>query len=51
VPAMLSLPLRLAGSRRARVLVDRLTRGAETDGGNKQASQVPGEPQGDRADF
>ena len=51
VPAMDSLPVRLAGNRRARVLGDRLTRGAETDGGNKQASQVPGEPQGDRADF
>ena len=45
VPAMTSLPWRLTGNRRARVLVDRLTRRAETDGGNRQASQVPGEPQ------
>src|SRR5262245_52954562 len=51
VPAMLSLPVRLAGDRRARVLGDRLTRGAETDGGDRQASQVPGEPQGARAGF
>ena len=44
-PAMTSLPWRLTGNRRARVLVARLTRRAETDGGNRQASQVPGEPQ------
>ena len=44
-------PVRLTGNRRAWVLVARLTRGAEIDGGDKQASQVPGEPQGDRADF
>ena len=50
-PAMTSLPVRLTGNRRARVLVDRLTRGAEIDGGDKQASQVPGEPQGGRASF
>jgi hypothetical protein len=44
-------PLRLTGNRRARVLVDRLTRGAEIDGGDTQACQVPGEPHGDRAGF
>jgi len=33
---MLSLPLRLAGSRKARVLVDRLTRGAERTAGTNR---------------
>src|SRR5262249_5554985 len=32
-------------------LEDRLTRTAERNGGNRQASQVPGEPRGGRADF
>ena len=42
---MLSLPLRLAGNRRARVLGDRLTRGAETDGGNNRPPRFLGNPQ------
>src|SRR5262249_2770700 len=51
VPAMLSLPLRLAGSRRAWVLEDRLTREAEQTAGTDRPPKVPGEPQGGRADF
>src|SRR5262245_7540254 len=37
---MLSLPWRLAGSRRARVLADRLTRGAEN--GRREPTGLPG---------
>ena len=40
MPAMLSLPVRLAGSRRARVLADRLTREAEN--GRREQTGLPG---------
>jgi len=51
-PAMILLPccgsLATAGPG---FIWDRLTRTAEGNGGNRQASQVPGGPQGGRADF
>src|SRR3954468_24821117 len=44
VPAMLSLPLRLAGDRRAGVLVDRLTREAERTAGTDRPPRFLGSP-------
>src|SRR5262249_35507692 len=44
-------PLRLTGNRRARVHLGSADPNSREDGGNRQASQVPGEPQDGRADF
>jgi hypothetical protein len=44
VPAMLSLPARLTGNRRARVLVDRLTRKAEGTAGTSRPPRFLGNP-------
>ena len=44
LPAMLSLPVRLAGDRRARVLVDRLTREAESTAGTDRPPRFLGNP-------
>jgi hypothetical protein len=43
-PAMISLPSRLAGNRRARVLVDRLTREAEQTAGTSRPPRFLGNP-------
>jgi hypothetical protein len=44
VPAMLSLPMRLTDNRRARVLVDRLTRTAELTAGTNRPPRFLGNP-------
>src|SRR5262245_62163821 len=43
-PAMISLPVRLTGNRRARGLVDRLTRGAEQTAGTDRPPRFLGNP-------
>ena len=46
-----SLPGRLAGNRRARVPLGSADPNSRANGGNRQASQVPGEPRRGRAGF
>jgi hypothetical protein len=51
VPAMLSLPVRLTGNRGARVLVARLTRGAEPTAETNRPPRFLGNPKVPGADF